>query len=211
MATAFPSLQGVRDWIAPRRNTLLGMSAGFLSGDLGKVPLYAQQGIEADDAYSTTQKQEAERQQALQDQQALRAKYSDFFRQQNEPELADLVASDQGPAPGDVYWKWRDLKAGEMGGGSSAPASIGEGENYNALPAEQQAIRHETRQPLSRYWNRFCSARSGQSGQTAGPAITKDNFTPAYDKTTGLSSRADAATAAYESLKENAGVAGGCQ
>lgn len=204
MATAFPSLQGVHDWIAPRRNTLLGMSAGFLSGDLGKVPLYAQQGAQADDAYATVQKQEAERQKALQDTQALRSKYADFFRQQNEPELADLVASDQGPAPGDVYWKWRDLKAGEMGGGSSAPASIREWEYYNALPAEQQGqyLRMKRANPYLDIGTGFVQPDPVNPGQTAGPAITKDNFTPAYDKTTGAEqAKADAeATAAYESL-----------
>lgn len=204
MATAFPSLQGVRDWIAPRRNTLLGMSAGFLSGDLGKAPLYAMQGREADDAYSTAQKQEAERQKALQDTQALRSKYADFFRQQNEPELADLVGNEAGPAPGDVYWKWRDLKAGEMGGGSSAPASIREWEYYNALPAEQQGqyLRMKRANPYLDIGTGFVQPDPVNPGQTAGPAITKDNFTPAYDKTTGAEqAKADAeATAAYESL-----------
>ena len=197
-------LQGIHDWLSPRSNTLLGLGAGLLSGDLGKVPLYAQQGIEADDAYSTTQKQEAERQQALQDTQALRAKYADFFRQQNEPELADLVASDQGPPPGDLYWKWRDLKAGEMGGGSSAPANVREWEYYNALPPEQQGqyLRMKRANPYLDIGTGFVQPDPVNPGQTAGPAITKDNFTPAYDKTTGAEqAKADAeATAAYDSL-----------
>lgn len=109
-------LQGIHDWLSPRSNLLLGVGAGLLSGDLGNVPLYAMEGRKADTAYAEAEQAKSERQQALQDTQALRAKYADFFRQQNEPELADLVGNDQGPAPGDVYWKWRDLKAGEMKG-----------------------------------------------------------------------------------------------
>jgi hypothetical protein len=197
-------MSGVQSFLAPRSNMLLGIGAGLLSGDLGNVPLMAMQGRQADTAYAEAEQAKSERQRALQDTQALRSKYADFFRQQNEPELADLVASDQGPPPGDLYWKWRDLKAGEMGGGSSAPASVREWEYYNALPPEQQGqyLRMKRANPYLDIGTGFVQPDPVNPGQTAGPAITKDNFTPAYDKTTGAEqAKADAeATAAYESL-----------
>lgn len=52
---------GVNDFIDPRRNMLLGASAGFLSGDLGNVPLYAMQGKQADDAYAQAEAEKADR------------------------------------------------------------------------------------------------------------------------------------------------------
>lgn len=110
-------LNSVQSYLAPRSNMLLGVGAGLLSGDLGNVPLMAMEGRKLDSAYAEAEQAKTERQKAIQDTQALRAKYSEFFRQQNEPELADLVANDQGPAPGDLYWKWRDMKASGADGG----------------------------------------------------------------------------------------------
>jgi hypothetical protein len=55
----------ITDWTRPRSNTLLGLGAGFLSGDLENIPKYAMEGKKSDDAYATSQKEEAQRQDQL--------------------------------------------------------------------------------------------------------------------------------------------------
>jgi hypothetical protein len=73
---------GVNDFIDPRRNTLMGLGAGLLSGNLGNAGLYAMKGKEADDAYATSQKAEAERQQQIHQTASFIAK--------TRPDLLDL-------------------------------------------------------------------------------------------------------------------------
>jgi|GEM_PF-5937678 len=109
-------LPDLSSWVAPRRNVLASLGAGLASGRtfgegvanaLSALPA-AQQ---ADDAYATTQKAEADRQARLKDQLALRSKYAKFFADQGEGQIADLVGDPEGPDPGDTYWKWRAAAA----------------------------------------------------------------------------------------------------
>jgi hypothetical protein len=79
----------VGGFIDSRRNALAGLGAGLLNGQPGAG---VQAGLQADDAYATQQKAEAERQKAIADQTALRAKYADFFTQQGRPEIAQGIA-----------------------------------------------------------------------------------------------------------------------
>jgi hypothetical protein len=63
-------LGGVSDWIAPRRNALLGFASGLAQGDnFGQGVAYGLQGAakgrERDDAYATSMKEGAERQAQL--------------------------------------------------------------------------------------------------------------------------------------------------
>lgn len=73
------------DFTRPRSNTLLGLSAGLLSGNLGNAPLYAMEGKKADDAYATAQKEEARNQEAI--------NQTFQFLQQSAPQLAAMVKS----------------------------------------------------------------------------------------------------------------------
>lgn len=76
---------GVNDFIDPRRNMLLGASAGFLSGDLGNVPLYAMQGKQADDAYAQAEAEKAQRQQTInQTAQWARSQFPDLANAPDE-------------------------------------------------------------------------------------------------------------------------------
>lgn len=79
----------VGGFIDSRRNALAGLGAGLLNGQPGAG---VQAGLQADDAYATQQKAEAERQKAIADQQALRAKYADFFTQQGRADIAQGIA-----------------------------------------------------------------------------------------------------------------------
>ena len=94
-------------WADQHRNQLAGLGAGLLSGQPGAG---VQAGIQADDAYATQQKAEAERQKAITDQQALRAKYADFFTKQGKPEIAQAI-SDGLTEPGQAYWDFITPKA----------------------------------------------------------------------------------------------------
>lgn len=70
---------GVHDFIEPRRNALMGLSAGLLSGDLGNAPRYAMQGMQADQEQAALQKAETERQaQINQTAQWLQQNYPQF-------------------------------------------------------------------------------------------------------------------------------------
>lgn len=72
-------------FLAPRSNTLLGLGAGLLSGNLGNVPLYAMEGRKADDAYATQQKAEAERQRQI--------NATTKWLQDKYPDLAGMIAA----------------------------------------------------------------------------------------------------------------------
>jgi hypothetical protein len=94
-------------WADQHRSQLAGLGAGLLSGQPGAG---VQAGIQADDAYATQQKAEAERQKQIADQQALRAKYADFFTKQGKPEIAQAI-SDGITEPGQAYWDFITPKA----------------------------------------------------------------------------------------------------
>lgn len=66
MVTPLPALSGISGWIDPRRQALLGLASGLVSGNnwgdaLGTGFARAAQGKQADDAYATAKKEEAER------------------------------------------------------------------------------------------------------------------------------------------------------
>lgn len=83
-----------QNWAAPRSNTLLGLGAGFLSGDLENIPKYAAEGKQADTAYATAKKEEAQRQDQLNQTVA--------FLQQTAPKYAEAVQAGV-LSPGDAY------------------------------------------------------------------------------------------------------------
>src|SRR5690606_10362309 len=72
----------IYDALASRRNALIGIGAGLLSGDWGNIGRSAMAGREADDAYATQQKAEALRQQEVN-------KTAEWLRA-NYPQFADL-------------------------------------------------------------------------------------------------------------------------
>ena len=100
--------QPVTDWIDPRRNTILGLAAGLASGkNLGEgVALGLQgaaQGKQADTAYATAQKAEAERlAQINQTSEWLKANYPQFASLPPAQgfELAAKLIADQNSAGG---------------------------------------------------------------------------------------------------------------
>ena len=90
-------LPGVSEWIAPRRNTILGFASGLARGpDFSQGIAYglegAMQGRQQDDAYAKMQAEEAARQQQIAEATALKAKYSEFFQQQGRPDIAQGIA-----------------------------------------------------------------------------------------------------------------------
>lgn len=70
------------NWIDPRRNTLLGLGAGLLSGNLGNAPLYAMQGMQADTEATKSKAAEAER--------AAQTNATSEWLKANFPEYANL-------------------------------------------------------------------------------------------------------------------------
>jgi hypothetical protein len=62
-----------------------------------------QAGLQADDAYATQQKAEAEREKLIAEQNALKSKYADWFTQQGQPQIAQGIA-DGIIEPGQAYW-----------------------------------------------------------------------------------------------------------
>jgi hypothetical protein len=102
------ALGGLNDWRKSNRNMLLGAGSGFLSGDLGNVGRYAADGRQADDAYATQQKAEADR--AAQINQTAQWARTQFPELANAPD--ELVAQ---MAPG--LWEK------QMMGGAASPTS----------------------------------------------------------------------------------------
>jgi len=81
---------GFGDWLDPRRNSILGFASGLAQGNnFGQGVGYglqgAMQGRQADDAYATQQKAEAERAEQL--NQTVQ------FLQQQHPDLAEMVSA----------------------------------------------------------------------------------------------------------------------
>jgi len=111
-------LPALSSWVGPRRNVLASLGAGLASGrNFGDGVANALRGLpgamQADDQVARMEQEERERQAAIEEQQRLRAKYSQFFQTNGQPEYAQLVA-DGVLEPGDAYFKWK--------GGQPAPA-----------------------------------------------------------------------------------------
>jgi hypothetical protein len=79
LGSMIPGLKPVSDWVDPRRNALMGFSAGMLSGDPGAAMRYAMQGRGVDQQYAL---EAQERAQAEQERNAtaewLKANYPQF-------------------------------------------------------------------------------------------------------------------------------------
>lgn len=98
----------VGGFIDKRRNALAGLGAGLLQGQPGAG---VQAGLQADDAYATQQKAEAERQKQIADQLNERNQTSEWIKA-NFPQYANL------PAPQAWQAAMGDLAAQRNGGGS---------------------------------------------------------------------------------------------
>ena len=110
------NVPGLSDFVAPRRNALLGLASGLARGtDLSQGLAYgfqgAAQGQQADDAWATAQKAEAERQRQIEEASALKSKYAEFFTQQGRPDIARGIA-DGIVEPGAAYWDFIEPKSG---------------------------------------------------------------------------------------------------
>lgn len=95
MATPFPSRgflpfdNPVSQWVEPRRNALMGLSAGFLSGDPSRAMTGAMQGAQLDQQYSQLQAEQA--QEAEQTNMT-----KEWLRQRGRDDLLPLVDAGQG-------------------------------------------------------------------------------------------------------------------
>lgn len=98
MAYGLPAIPGFSDWIAPRRNMLAGLGAGLLNGNPGAGVI---EGRQADDAYATQQKQEAERQAEIAKAAERTNATVEYFKSKG---YDDLVAAAAGGAPMGNLW-----------------------------------------------------------------------------------------------------------
>lgn len=95
MATPFPSRgflpfeNPVSQWVEPRRNALMGLSAGFLSGDPSRAMTGAMQGAQLDQQYGQQQAELA--QEAEQTNMT-----KEWLRQRGRDDLVPLVDAGQG-------------------------------------------------------------------------------------------------------------------
>lgn len=115
MAEPIFNIPGVSDWIAPRRNALLGLASGLaggrnLSQGLGMGFQNAAQGAQADSAYAIQQQEQQAREQQL--------NQTISFLQEKHPDLAAMVQSGM---PVTEAWGTA-LKRMEPNGGAGAPS-----------------------------------------------------------------------------------------
>lgn len=109
MATPFPSRgflpfeNPVSQWVEPRRNALMGLSAGFLSGDPSRAMTGAMQGAQLDQQY-------AQEQTALQEEQQSKNATVEYLRSKG---YNDLLAGVEGGGL-DIGTAWAEaLKRGQ--------------------------------------------------------------------------------------------------
>lgn len=153
------------DFTRPRSNTLLGLSAGLLSGDLSNAPLYAMEGKKVDDAYATAEKEKAAA--AAQLNQTIE------FLRQTAPKYAEAVQAGV-LTPGDAYKMF--IADSQPQAAAAQPAAVQEYEYY-----KQQAIA-AGQQPLS--WLDYQTQRGGQSEISLTPTwgIDTDQSSPTFGK-----------------------------
>lgn len=102
IGNSLPFLKPVSDWVDPRRNALMGLSAGFLQGDPGAAMRYAQQGAGIDRQTAIEAEEAARQQKMALEAAALKSKYSAFFTEQGRPDIAQGIA-DGIVEPGAAY------------------------------------------------------------------------------------------------------------
>jgi hypothetical protein len=172
----------VGGFIDQRRNALAGLGAGLLGGQPGSG---VQQGIAADNAYAIQQKEQAEREKLIAEQQSERNQTTAWLRA-NFPQYSNLP-----PAQG---WQaaMGDLQAQRSAatGGSDMPASIQEWNTFSSMTPDQQGayLRMKRASPYLDTGVGFVQPDPINPGQTSGAIIPKDNFTPAYDSAAGTAS-----------------------
>lgn len=183
MAYGLPAIPGFSDWVAPRRNMLAGLGAGLLNGNPGAGVI---EGRQADDAYATQQKQEAERQAEIAKAAERTNATVEYFKSKG---YDDLVAAAAGGAPMGNLWT-EAINRGMPQGPSDAPASIQEWNAYNSMTPDQKAeyLRMKRSTPYLDVGTGFVQPDPLNPGQTSGNQIVKDNFTPSYDSSRGTAS-----------------------
>jgi hypothetical protein len=175
-------------------NALMGFGAGMLSGNLGNAGLYAMQGAQADDAYATQQKAEAERLRNINESQKALQKFPDL-----------VAAVSAGLPVKDAYNEmFKRMSPDYQDGGVDAPASVREWEYYNSLPPDEQGqyLRMKRANPYLDIGTGFVQPDPVNPGGISGGPIAKDNFTPAYDAAAGAATgKVDVETqASFDSL-----------
>lgn len=179
MSTPFSS------FIDPRRDMLLGAAAGLAGGGLPGMWQGALSGKALD-------QQAAERAREIEEQN----KTAEWLKA-NAPQFATLP-----PALG--FEAAMKQLAEARSGATSAPANVREWEYYNGLTPEQQTqyLTMKRANPYLDIGTGFVQPDPVNPGTIAGPAIGKDNYTPAYDKSAAdEQAKVDVANQdAYESL-----------
>ena len=168
-------------------NMLLGLGSGLLSGNLANIPQGIAAGSQADSAYAASKKADQDRQSQI-NQTAAWAEKNGF------PQYAPLIKS--GAISGsDVF---NLVTRQQSASGDSAPATVQEWNAFSKLsPTDQAAyLRMKRANPYLDVGTGYVQPDPVNPGQTTGPAITKDNYTPAYDK--GAGGAAGAADAAND-------------
>lgn len=142
------------DFTRPRSNTLLGLSAGLLSGDLSNAPLYAMEGKKVDDAYATAEKEKAA--------SAAQLNQTIEFLRQTAPKYAEAVQAGV-LSPGDAYKMYVNDQKPQAA--ATQPAAVQEYEYY------VQQAREAGQQPLG--WLEYQSARGGASERSLTPTYLR--------------------------------------
>ena len=124
MAGLLPFSNPVSQWVDPRRNALMGFSAGMLSGDPGAAMRYAMQGRGMDQQYASDMQAQTQAEQE-------RNETAEWLKQ-SYPQFANLP-----PAQG--FEAAMKMMAQAQSGATADPASWREWEHFSGLPEDQQA------------------------------------------------------------------------
>lgn len=194
MATPFPNrgflpfTNPVSDWVDPRRNALMGFSAGMLSGNPGGAMTGAMQGSMLDQQYARDQME------FEQEQEAKNATV-EWLQSQGYDDLVQMAQ-----ATGDIGAAWSEgLKRTNPGAGASAPANVQEWQYYSSLSPEDQSrylTMKRSNSPLN-IGTGFVTQDMANPGQLLGGPIAIENEQAAYDTSFGrVAGQSDAESAA---------------
>lgn len=192
MATPFPNrgflpfANPVSEWVDPRRNALMGFSAGMLSGNPGGAMTGAMQGSMLDQQYARDQMEfeqaEAERNQTME------------WVKANYPQYAHLP-----PAEAFTLAAQADTAKRNGGAGASAPANVQEWQYYSSLSPEDQSrylTMKRSNSPLN-IGTGFVTQDMANPGNIIGGPIAIENEQAAYDTSFGrIAGQSDAESAA---------------
>lgn len=169
------------DWLDQNKGKITNAFGGMVGA--GNDPRMAavgwSQGLahgqSVDEENAILAQQEAEKKAALeqtqQEQNQTRA-----WIMKNAPQYADLPIAEG-----------LKLATAQLGAGSDAPANIQEWQAYSRMTGPQKAeyLRMKRANPYLDVGTGYVQPDPVNPGQTTGPAITKDNYTPAYDAASG--------------------------